>query len=287
MRIRAAHLLLAALTPSALVAQAGTWIQSPVNGHYYALTPPGDWESTRAWAQANQAELVTIRNAAEQQWLVQTFVTPQQATRWIGFNDLAQQGQWVWSSGEPVTFTNWGGGEPNFPGVERRTEMQPGGVWNNQSNWSRQGIAERRPPGSFQPFGQGCADPGFGAPALSAPAGSTPGIGRSCTLAVGNLPPSVTVAVMVYGFSTTTNLGPGGWYPLPFDLGVLGWIGCSQLVSTDSTDLAITTTGSATLAISLPNLPQIVGLVFHGQAVVLYHPTGVAVTAGITGTIGY
>ncbi|MFH1132653.1 MAG: lectin-like protein [Pseudomonadota bacterium] len=32
---------------------------------------------------------------------------------WIGFNDIAAEGNWVWQNGEPVVFTNWKGGEPN------------------------------------------------------------------------------------------------------------------------------------------------------------------------------
>jgi hypothetical protein len=278
---------LAVATALPLSAQGGTWIQSPVNGHWYALTPPGNWESTRQWAQANNAELVTIRSAAEQSWLMQAIVTPHNGDCWIGLNDLQIQGQWVWSSGEAVTYTNWGGGEPNFPGVERRTELQPSGVWNNQSNWTRPGIAERRAPGSFTPFGLGCVGANQQTPLLAAAAGSTPGIGRSCDIEVRQLPLAVTVPIFVFGFSKTTNLGPGGWYALPFELSALGWPGCHQLVSTDTTTPAITTTGIATTTITLPYLPPILGLSFHAQAFVLYHPTGVAVSNGLTGVVGY
>jgi len=32
---------------------------------------------------------------------------------WIGFNDRETEDEWVWVSGEPVTYTFWGDGEPN------------------------------------------------------------------------------------------------------------------------------------------------------------------------------
>ena len=55
---------------------------------------------------------------------------------WIGLNDLAVAGRWVWESftKELVTFTNWQSGEPNGLGKERCTEMYGGsqaGFWND------------------------------------------------------------------------------------------------------------------------------------------------------------
>ncbi|MBM3841302.1 MAG: hypothetical protein FJ398_25785 [Verrucomicrobia bacterium] len=38
--------------------------------------------------------------------------------RWIGFNDEAKEGAWLWISGEPVTYINWLNGEPNNSGDE-------------------------------------------------------------------------------------------------------------------------------------------------------------------------
>ena len=33
--------------------------------------------------------------------------------RWIGLSDQAVENNFVWDSGEPVTYTAWGPGEPN------------------------------------------------------------------------------------------------------------------------------------------------------------------------------
>ena len=46
-------------------------------------------------------------------------------TGWIGLTDRAEEGEWVWSSGETATFTNWArmpGEEPmpyNYKGVDQ------------------------------------------------------------------------------------------------------------------------------------------------------------------------
>ncbi len=55
--------------------------------------------------------LVTINDAAERAWLVTTFGSS--PYYWIGFNDIAVEGSWVWVNGELTPYTNWAGGEPN------------------------------------------------------------------------------------------------------------------------------------------------------------------------------
>ena len=82
------------------------------NGNQYLLT-----SSTLTWVQA-QAEaanlggnLVTINDALEEQWLRATFGETEGF--WTGINDRAQEGNFEWVSGQPVTYTNWAPGEPN------------------------------------------------------------------------------------------------------------------------------------------------------------------------------
>jgi hypothetical protein len=46
----------------------------------------------------------------EQKWLQAVFGGQ---PSWIGLNDIAQEGQWTWDNGEPLTYTNWGLQQPN------------------------------------------------------------------------------------------------------------------------------------------------------------------------------
>jgi hypothetical protein len=89
------------------------------------------------WTDAKQAcismggHLVTIADIAEQ-----TFVFNTWPSGWIGFNDEASEGSFVWVTGEPVTFTNWNPGEPNNAGNEDYAQFVGGGKWNDLPNTS-------------------------------------------------------------------------------------------------------------------------------------------------------
>jgi len=89
-------------------------IYNPVTGHWYDVVSSGQdgsWSNAESNAVLLGGHLVTINDAAEETWLRSNFGA---STRyWIGFNDAAVEGTWVWSSGEAVTYTNWAGGEPN------------------------------------------------------------------------------------------------------------------------------------------------------------------------------
>jgi hypothetical protein len=62
-------------------------------------------------------DLVTVSDSAEDAWLMSTAQAIESfasgAKWWIGFNDEASEGSFVWRSGQAVTWTNWGTGEPN------------------------------------------------------------------------------------------------------------------------------------------------------------------------------
>jgi hypothetical protein len=101
------------------------WLQNPSNGHYYILTNSGTWNEAEAEAVAAGGHLVTVNDATENQWLLDTFGDE---NRWIGLHQPAgssePDGGWTWSSGESVTYTNWCSSEPNDDGGEHWAEMK-------------------------------------------------------------------------------------------------------------------------------------------------------------------
>lgn len=129
------------------------WIYNPATGHYYArtgdLSPSVQYTWVEAEAQAVQygGHLVTINDSAEEQWLTSTFGPTDWL--WCGFNDMTTEGTWVWSSGEPVTYTNWNIGEPSDTNNEDFSGFNIASThgWNDFPDWYRlYGIIEVIPP---------------------------------------------------------------------------------------------------------------------------------------------
>ena len=113
---------------SALVAQNNlVWLQSPVNGHYYARLPITDsYQTSAAQAASLGVRLATIRNAAENDWLVSNICQGQEC--WIDLDCNRN-----WQSGWP--FDWWpGGGCPNCSGCGNHYALVPGSSYlSNQS----------------------------------------------------------------------------------------------------------------------------------------------------------
>ena len=82
----------------------GQWVLNPANNHSYKRVHCESWDDAQAQAAAEDAHLVAINDAAEQQWLVKIFGT---APCWIGLTDTVKESEWVWTSGEPLTYFNW------------------------------------------------------------------------------------------------------------------------------------------------------------------------------------
>lgn len=296
------QLFVAFLFAAVAQAQAPQWVQSPLNGHYYALTSVCSWSAAESAAQAYGGHLATVRSAAENAWLVGTFVNGAECL-WIGLNDQATEGAFDWASGEPVGYTNWNFGEPNGGTIENVVHLcLPWGAgtadstWNDAPNISSpwgvpsRGIMEVSAllVADYAPFGIGCLGPTNMTPLLASVAGETPRIGSTSHIRVSNLPTGViNVPVFVIGFSNSFDTGPAGQYPLPLDLGILGWPGCNQYVSLNDTVYYITTTGTADHAVTIPPFPFLAGMSFYAQVLALYHPTGAAVSNGLIGTVGY
>ena len=86
----------------------GVWVINPENGHAYKKIGCRNPNDAIAQASKENANLVTINNAVEQNWLNRVFGA---SDSFIGLNDIAEEGRWQWQSGEPVVYTNWGKGE--------------------------------------------------------------------------------------------------------------------------------------------------------------------------------
>ena len=82
----------------------GQWVVNPSNNHSYKRIHCESWDDAQAQAVAEGAHLVAINDAAEQEWLVKFFGT---APCWIGLTDTVKEGEWGWTSGDPLTYFNW------------------------------------------------------------------------------------------------------------------------------------------------------------------------------------
>jgi len=125
-------------------------INNPANGHSYYLLSPATWGNAETFAQTLGGHLVTINDAAENTWINQNFmVTHPTLNPFFGLTDDGHFGTWTWISGEPVTYLNWGPGEPNFSfehfgNLFEQTSPYPG-AWNNTSDALLYSIAEDVP----------------------------------------------------------------------------------------------------------------------------------------------
>jgi serralysin len=101
------------------------------NNKFYTLGTAAPWTQAQAQAVSLGGNLVTVNDAAENQFLVNTFGGAERL--WIGLTDEVTEGVFRWANGEAITYTNWASGEPNNLGNEDYAEFNFGGPgrWND------------------------------------------------------------------------------------------------------------------------------------------------------------
>jgi len=121
-------------------------IYNPANGHSYYLLTTSPWTAAETEAVSLGGHLVTVNDAAENNFILATFSNYGGVARalWTGLNDAAVENAFVWTSGETSLFRNWELGQPDDGGGFYPTEdyiliwPSPGprspGEWNDYIN---------------------------------------------------------------------------------------------------------------------------------------------------------
>ena len=102
------------------------------NGHFYGIVQQTlTWQDAEALAVSYGGHLASVSSLAENNFIY----SHDGRDVWIGLNDAASEGNFVWSSGEPVTYTNWRSGEPNGSTLENYVIIRwEEGQWNDHHN---------------------------------------------------------------------------------------------------------------------------------------------------------
>ena len=110
-----------------------TYIGQLNNSLYYISSESTSWLDAQNTCVELGGNLITISSEDENGFitnLLSQFGDTYSPGVWIGLNDLEEEGDFVWVSGEPLTYTNWLINQPNnFNGDESFTNM-----WINNPN---------------------------------------------------------------------------------------------------------------------------------------------------------
>lgn len=98
------------------------------SGHTYKLLSASSWQAAQTEAQSLGGNLVTVNNAAENNFILTTFghqaITAAGANYagkvnlWLGINDVDVEGTFKWISGLSSSFTDWFDGQPQDHSVD-------------------------------------------------------------------------------------------------------------------------------------------------------------------------
>jgi gliding motility-associated-like protein len=89
--------------------------------------------AAQSFAQSLGANLISIQSAAENLCITNSLNAKGfGGIIWIGFNDEAQEGNFIWYDQSQIVYTNWASSEPNNAGGDEDcTQIYPDGRWND------------------------------------------------------------------------------------------------------------------------------------------------------------
>uniref|UniRef100_H3AAH5 C-type lectin domain-containing protein n=1 Tax=Latimeria chalumnae TaxID=7897 RepID=H3AAH5_LATCH len=98
-----------------------------------------NWTDAQSYCRTHHKDLVSIHSKEEVKTLLGKYGNVSENSLWIGLEKNASKEQWLWSSGEPVNFTNWAENEPNNKGQrEDYVVMEEPGKWHDYASSSSQ-----------------------------------------------------------------------------------------------------------------------------------------------------
>lgn len=105
--------------------------------HYYVVFDgvASSWEEAAAYCESLGGHLATIGSKAENDHVHNIMIESGYKSAYFGMTDRGTEGTWRTVNGEPVTYFNWGGSEPNNEGGDENYAMFyhkfPSGGWND------------------------------------------------------------------------------------------------------------------------------------------------------------
>ena len=116
---------LGSTTPSSITTESFTNL-GYFNGHYYYRSnSQASWTNAKIACENAGGYLAVITSAGENKLIHENI----SSDSWIGFSDEATEGTWVSVTGETVSYTNWGSGEPNSSGDG--CQIKTSGSWDD------------------------------------------------------------------------------------------------------------------------------------------------------------
>ena len=121
-------ILLSVLPISAMAADK-PWGSVEFDGHYYRFYNTSmTYPEAKAFCEEQGGHVVTITSAEENEFVLSLF---SDTYIWLGGNDEAEEGKFVWDTGEYFFYTNWDDGEPNNKGATGNQDNMLMYSWGN------------------------------------------------------------------------------------------------------------------------------------------------------------